>query len=638
MQAGGGQTAQSSAHVAQSSPSAPSQTPFPQHEPPTSLGQEADKPEHDSAKSQGPVAGLHTPPLAKLSPGHVAEAPVHDSATSQSPAESLQMPLAKLSPGQAAEAPEHASATSHAPADARQTPPLTKLSPGQAGDAPEHVSGTSQGPADMRQTPLRTVSAGHPRETPVQLSATSQSPETARQTVDELEKSSVGQLALKPLHASAGSHSPPARHTLPERKLLAGQSSPPTQRSSASQVPDAVRQICVPGRTASVGQLGPAPLQASATSQTPRAPRQTLLESKRSAGQVVPPPHVSCTSQGPTAARQGVAAGAAPMATQRVGPHANAPTSHGFPVEHGAPGVQADEHKPRPSQLPLGHAVPVITKASGVQSAVPVVQRSATSHAPAAARQTVALVASPSGGHSGLVPSQVSATSQTPAAARQSVPAGRPAQSTAPQSRAQVPLQQLSPMAQVGVRSQRPATQEAVSQAEGTHVVALQTGKQPVTRSAPGSVGTHALPGHAASLASFPHMPLLQASLVQLNASAQSAGPRHLPSNASTLPTSAAVNASGSLGRVTQPMPGTQSSLAAQRASFGRWKQAPEMHSLSTHGVVLMQLADEVHSGRKHAASSPTMHSGGTQRNPKHEVPVSQVTAAQLRVSTTVTR
>jgi hypothetical protein len=336
----------------------------------------------------------------------------------------------------------------------------------------------------------------------VQVSATSQVPPEARQTVDELEKSSVGQFALAPLHISAGSHSPPARHTVPERKVLAGQSSPPPQRSSASHVPPAPRQTKVVGRTVSAGQLALEPLQVSATSQTPRASRQMLTESKRSAGHVVAPPHVSCASQGPMAALQTVAAGAAPTARQRVGPQEKAPISQGFPVEQAAPGVQAEEHAPRPSQLPAGQAVPVVVKASGAQFSVPVVQRSATSHGPVAARHVVVEGASTSGGHSGLVPSQVSARSQAPADGRHGVPAGLPAQGTAPQSSAQVPAQQDSPIAHAGVRSQRLATHIAVSHAEATQVVALHTGKQPVVGSAMGSVGTQALPGQAASFAS----------------------------------------------------------------------------------------------------------------------------------------
>jgi hypothetical protein len=62
------------------------------------------------------------------------------------------------------------------------------------------------------------------------------------------------------------------------------------------------------------------------------------------------------------------------------------------------------------------------------------------------------------------------------------------------------------------------------------------------------------------------------------------------------------------------------------------------MHSLSTQGVALTQLAFVLHSGSMHSGSFPVMHVSGTQRRPRHERPVPQVTALQLRVSTTVTR
>ena len=250
---------------------------------------------------------------------------------------------------------------------------------------------------------------------------------------------------------------------------------------------------------------------------------------KPSAGHVLAPPQISCASQGPAGARQMVAAGAGPTARQRVGPQANSPSSQGLPVEHAAPGVQAELHAPRPSQLPKGQATPVATKVSVAQSAVPVVQRSAASQGPVAARQAVLAGARASAGHSEVVPLQVSATSQGPWAARHEVPAGCPAQGAAPQSRAQLPAQQLSPLAQRGVRSQRPAAQLAFSQGAATQVVVVQAGEHPVAGSAIGSVGTHALAGQATSLSSCPQTPPVQVSVVQANASAQSAGPPHMP-------------------------------------------------------------------------------------------------------------
>ena len=68
-------------------------------------------------------------------------------------------------------------------------------------------------------------------------------------------------------------------------------------------------------------------------------------------------------------------------------------------------------------------AVPLVFLASAGQVAEEPVQLSARSHSPAAERQTVEAARNPSAGHVVVVPVQVSATSQVPADARHTVPA-----------------------------------------------------------------------------------------------------------------------------------------------------------------------------------------------------------------------
>src|SRR5262245_2391994 len=70
---------------------------------------------------------------------------------------------------------------------------------------------------------------------------------------------------------------------------------------------------------------------------------------------------------------------------------------------------------------PSLHDVPFEASASAGQDAEPPVHVSATSHWPAAARQTVDGGANASVGHAAAAPVQLSATSQTPVDARQTV-------------------------------------------------------------------------------------------------------------------------------------------------------------------------------------------------------------------------
>ena len=147
------------------------------------------------------------------------------------------------------------------------------------------------------------------------------------------------------------------------------------------------------------------PVQLSASSHSPAAERQMVLEDEKpSAGHVeLVPVHVSATSHSLTAARHTVPA--LPAGCW----HATLVPSHWSFVQ-GLPS--------------LVHAVPAAFFASAGQLGPVLVQFSARSHSSAAARQTVAAEAKPSAGQLFVTPSQLSATSQTSVAGRQTVPAG----------------------------------------------------------------------------------------------------------------------------------------------------------------------------------------------------------------------
>src|SRR5207244_8544498 len=120
----------------------------------------------------------------------------------------------------------------------------------------------------------------------------------------------------------------------------------------------------------SAGQLSLAPSQVSATSQSPAAARHTLPSGRfASAGQtVLVPVYRSAVSQAPAAARHSVPAWPAGCWQLSSLP------SHWSSV-HGLPSSV--------------HAVPLGCLASAGHVALEPVQCSATSHSPAAARQTV---------------------------------------------------------------------------------------------------------------------------------------------------------------------------------------------------------------------------------------------------------
>src|SRR5262245_55291435 len=164
----------------------------------------------------------------------------------------------------------------------------------------------------------------------------------------------------------------------------------------------------VSGNQVSAGQLGPAPVQVSATSHVPVLDRQTVLaEAKPSAGHVLlTPSQLSATSQTPAAPRH-------TAVLFPSGGHAVPTPSH----------VSATSHTPPAPR----HTVAFGATTSGGQSGPDPLHRSATSHGPAAGRQMntpIPLPRNASGGHAGPMPSQCSAASHTPAAARHTVLGG----------------------------------------------------------------------------------------------------------------------------------------------------------------------------------------------------------------------
>lgn len=339
------------------------------------------------------------------------------------------------------------------------------------------------------------------------------------------------------------------------------------------------------------------------------------------------PPHVSSTSHGPIAARHTVLAGAAPIATHRIGPHCISPRSHGLPVEHAAPGMHDVEHVPRPSHEPPVHVVPVAAKPSGAHDAVPVVHCSATSHASAAGRHVNELGRSASSGHVGLVPSHCSGASHGPLEARHSVPAGRPAQLTIPQSSAHTPEQHISPPAHSDARSQRPATHIADSHGPATQLAAVHGGKQPVTGSALPSVGAQLESVHDASSGVCTHTrsPLHVSTVHDTPSShsealAQPIGASSVIVEASTPPPSTAASMSpascagtppsSSRGRAMQPIVGTQMSLPSQLASSAASRQMPATQRGSTHEVAVAHASSRVHCGRGQIGSVPSTQLG----------------------------
>ena len=163
-----------------------------------------------------------------------------------------------------------------------------------------------------------------------------------------------------------------------------------------------VARLAVRSRTTSAGQSTLAPVQVSATSQSPASGRQTVVDgrARRRDRSALAPVQFSATSQTPADGRQTVVVGLKASAGQRSG---DAGTGLGDVAD--ARGGTAD----RGARL---------ERVAGTASRTPGAVLGDVAHA-GAARQTVVLGANPSAGQVGArAGAQLSATSQTPAAAR----------------------------------------------------------------------------------------------------------------------------------------------------------------------------------------------------------------------------
>src|SRR5437899_1602611 len=165
-----------------------------------------------------------------------------------------------------------------------------------------------------------------------------------------------------------------------------------------SQPPSARRESAV--LLSSAGQAALAPVQVSATSQTPAEARHsTVTALKPSVGQaLLTPSQLSATSQAPAAGRH-TAVLLASAGQESVVPVQVSATSHA-PAEarHTAPALPAGcwqvtlipSHWSTVHGLPsLGHAVPLAVLSSAGQLGLVPGQNSASSHSPAAARHAV---------------------------------------------------------------------------------------------------------------------------------------------------------------------------------------------------------------------------------------------------------
>src|SRR5205823_960954 len=179
----------------------------------------------------------------------------------------------------------------------------------------------SQGPGGARHSVQRGVyvTSGQAALEPVQVSARSHGPAAARQTVPAL-PAGCGHAALTPSHWSAVQAFPSSVQAVPAGFLVSsGQLGPlPVQSSATSHSSAAARHCVVPGAKASVGHVLLTPSQVSATSQGPAAGRHVVPSGLlASVGQLVlVPVQVSAGSQTPAVARQMVPAASLASAGQ----------------------------------------------------------------------------------------------------------------------------------------------------------------------------------------------------------------------------------------------------------------------------------------------------------------------------------
>src|SRR5262245_19617807 len=222
----------------------------------------------------------------KPSTGQAPDDPVQLSATSHSPAAARQVVVDDLKPSVHFPAPSQESVPSQAPPFEVPVQAVVagwKPSTGQAPDDPVHLSATSHSPAAARQMVVAGWKPSTHFPAPSQESVPSQAPpfEVPVQAVVAGWKPSAGQAPDDPVQLSATSHSPAAARQV----VVAGwkpsvQFPAPSQESVPSQAPpfELPVQAVVAGWKPSTGQAPDDPVQLSATSHSPAAARQVVVD------------------------------------------------------------------------------------------------------------------------------------------------------------------------------------------------------------------------------------------------------------------------------------------------------------------------------------------------------------------------
>src|SRR5439155_26348867 len=149
----------------------------------------------------------------------------------------------------------------------------------QASLVPLQVSVVQTLPSSVHAVPLDFfASAEQLALLPGQKSSRSHSSTDARQSASEERNPSLGHVELLPLHVSATSHTPAvARQVVPALPGACWQVSlDPLHVSVVQTLPSSVHAVPL-AFFASLGQLADVPVQFSARSHSPAAPRQTVV-------------------------------------------------------------------------------------------------------------------------------------------------------------------------------------------------------------------------------------------------------------------------------------------------------------------------------------------------------------------------
>src|SRR5262245_23069143 len=179
-----------------------------------------------------------------------------------------------------------------------------KPSAGQAPDVPVQLSATSHSPAAARQMVVAVRKPSLQCPAPSQESVPSQAPpfEVPVQLVVSGLKPSAGQAPDVPVQLSATSHSPAAaRQVVVDDLKPSAQCPAPSQESVPSQAPpvEVPVQAVVAGWKLSAGQAPDVPVQLSATSHSPADARQVVVDGRKPSTQCPAPSQESVPSQAP---------------------------------------------------------------------------------------------------------------------------------------------------------------------------------------------------------------------------------------------------------------------------------------------------------------------------------------------------